>query len=101
MTSSFEGAFPFPPVGEGEPDVAPGTLSDLSRPRSSGAQAVTSFGFVVKSLLSSSLRKLRKGYRHFTPNQEYFLMTFFGFLVVGLYFLGKIAKRTRTGKFRR
>jgi hypothetical protein len=26
------------------------------------------------------------------PNEEYFLMTFFGFLVVGLYFLGKIAK---------
>jgi hypothetical protein len=30
------------------------------------------------------------------PNEEYFLMTFFGFLVVGLYFLGKIAKRART-----
>lgn len=29
------------------------------------------------------------------PNEEYFLMTFFGFLVVGLYFLGKIAKRSR------
>ena len=29
------------------------------------------------------------------PDEEYFLMTFFGFLVVGLYFLGKIAKRTR------
>ncbi len=29
------------------------------------------------------------------PNEEYFLMTFFGFLVVGLYFLGKIAKRRR------
>jgi hypothetical protein len=29
------------------------------------------------------------------PNEEYFLMTFFGFLVVGLYSLGKIAKRTR------
>jgi hypothetical protein len=29
------------------------------------------------------------------PGEEYFLMTFFGFLVVGLYFLGKIAKRTR------
>jgi hypothetical protein len=27
------------------------------------------------------------------PNEEYFLMTFFGFLVVGLYFLGKISKR--------
>jgi hypothetical protein len=30
------------------------------------------------------------------PNEEYFLMTFFGFFIVGLYFLGKIAKRTRT-----
>jgi hypothetical protein len=30
------------------------------------------------------------------PNEEYFLMTFFGFLVVGFYFLGKIAKRNRT-----
>jgi hypothetical protein len=30
------------------------------------------------------------------PDEEYFLMTFFGFLAVGLYFLGKIAKRTRT-----
>jgi hypothetical protein len=26
------------------------------------------------------------------PNEEYFLMTFFGFLMEGLYFLGKIAK---------
>lgn len=31
------------------------------------------------------------------PNEEYFLMTFFGFLVVGLYFLGKIA-RDSSGK---
>jgi len=30
------------------------------------------------------------------PNAEYFLMTFFGFLLVGLYFLGKIARRHRT-----
>ena len=30
------------------------------------------------------------------PNEEYFLMTFFGFLMVGLYFFGKIAKRRRT-----
>jgi hypothetical protein len=30
------------------------------------------------------------------PPNEYFLMTFFAFLVVGLYFLGKIAKRIRT-----
>jgi hypothetical protein len=30
------------------------------------------------------------------PNEEYLLMAFFGFLVVGLYFLGKIAKQTRT-----
>jgi hypothetical protein len=29
------------------------------------------------------------------PNEEYFPMTIFGFLVVGVYFLGKIAKRTR------
>jgi hypothetical protein len=29
------------------------------------------------------------------PNEEYFLMTFFGFLVVGLYFLGKMAKRMK------
>jgi hypothetical protein len=29
------------------------------------------------------------------PDEEYFLMTFFGFLVVGLYFLGKIAKRSQ------
>jgi hypothetical protein len=29
------------------------------------------------------------------PNDEYFLMTFFGFLLVGLYFLGRIAKRHR------
>jgi len=27
------------------------------------------------------------------PDAEYFLMTFFGFLMVGLYFLGKIARR--------
>jgi hypothetical protein len=27
------------------------------------------------------------------PGQEYFLMTFFGFLVVGLYFLGKVSRR--------
>jgi hypothetical protein len=27
------------------------------------------------------------------PDEEYFLMTFFGFLVVGLYFLGKISRR--------
>jgi hypothetical protein len=31
-----------------------------------------------------------------SPNEEYFLMTFFGFLVVGPYFLGKIAKRITT-----
>jgi hypothetical protein len=53
---------------------------------------VTSFGFVVNSLLSSSLRKLKKAYAHLGPNEEYFLMTFFGFLVVGLYFLGKLAR---------
>jgi len=29
------------------------------------------------------------------PDEEYFLMTFFGFLVVGLYFLGEVTKRTR------
>ena len=27
------------------------------------------------------------------PNEEYFLMTFLGFLLVGLYFVGKIARR--------
>jgi hypothetical protein len=27
------------------------------------------------------------------PDEEYFLMTFFGFLVLGLYFLGKIARK--------
>jgi len=27
------------------------------------------------------------------PNEEYFLITFFGFLVVGLYFLGVIMKK--------
>jgi hypothetical protein len=30
------------------------------------------------------------------PDEKYFLMTFFGFLVVGLYFLGKVTKRPRT-----
>jgi hypothetical protein len=30
------------------------------------------------------------------PGEEYFLITFFGFIVVGLYFMGRIAKRTRT-----
>jgi hypothetical protein len=30
------------------------------------------------------------------PDEEYFLMTLFGFLVIGLYFMGKIAKRART-----
>ena len=30
------------------------------------------------------------------PDEEYFLMTFFGFLVVGLFFLGKIARRIKT-----
>jgi hypothetical protein len=30
------------------------------------------------------------------PDEEYFMMTFFGFLVIGLYFMGKIAKRPRT-----
>src|SRR5208282_4215535 len=30
------------------------------------------------------------------PDEEYFLMTYFGFLVVGVYFLGKIGKRRRT-----
>jgi len=29
----------------------------------------------------------------FDMNEEYFLMTFFGFLVVRLYYLGKIARR--------
>jgi hypothetical protein len=29
------------------------------------------------------------------PNEEYFLMTFFGFLVVGLYFVGKISRRLK------
>ncbi len=27
------------------------------------------------------------------PNKEWFLMTFFGFLVLGLYFLGKIVRK--------
>lgn len=26
------------------------------------------------------------------PDEEYFLITFFGFLVVGLYFLGKVSR---------
>ena len=30
------------------------------------------------------------------PDEEYFLMTFFGFLVVGIYFLGKIARNHRS-----
>jgi nucleoid-associated protein YgaU len=30
------------------------------------------------------------------PNDEYFLMTFFGFVVFGLCFLGKITKRIGT-----
>ena len=30
------------------------------------------------------------------PDEEYFLMTFFGFLVVGLYFLGKISRRFKS-----
>ena len=29
------------------------------------------------------------------PNEEYFLMTFFGFLAIGLYFLGKISRRLK------
>jgi hypothetical protein len=29
------------------------------------------------------------------PNEEYFLMTFFGLLVVGLYFVGKITRGLR------
>ena len=29
------------------------------------------------------------------PDEEYFLMTFFGFLMVGLYFLRKISRMTR------
>lgn len=29
------------------------------------------------------------------PDEEYFLLTFFGFLIIGLCFLGKIARRTR------
>jgi hypothetical protein len=29
-------------------------------------------------------------------DEEYFLMTFFGFLIVGFYFLGKVARRIRT-----
>ena len=32
------------------------------------------------------------------PDEEYFLMTFFGFLVVGVYFLGKIGKHRRTSR---
>ena len=30
------------------------------------------------------------------PDEEYFLMTFFGFLMIGLYFLGKMARRPET-----
>ena len=29
------------------------------------------------------------------PNEQYFLMTFLSFLVVGLHFLGKVANRLR------
>ena len=29
------------------------------------------------------------------PNEEYFFVTFFGLLVVGIYFLGKIARHLR------
>jgi hypothetical protein len=29
------------------------------------------------------------------PNEEYFLMTFFGFLVVGTYFFGRVSRRLR------
>lgn len=32
------------------------------------------------------------------PDEEYFLMTFFGFLVVGIYFLGKIGKHHRASR---
>jgi hypothetical protein len=33
------------------------------------------------------------------PNEEYFPMAFFGFLVVGLYFLGKISRRKRQSHY--
>jgi hypothetical protein len=33
------------------------------------------------------------------PNEEYFLMTFFGFLIVGLYFLGVMMKSRRGSSY--
>lgn len=43
----------------------------------------------------SSMFQTYDNIMHLPPpsNEEYFLMTFFGFLLVGLYFLGKIARR--------
>jgi hypothetical protein len=32
------------------------------------------------------------------PDEAYFLMTFFGFLVVGLYFLGKVSRKLKRSR---
>jgi hypothetical protein len=48
----------------------------------------------------SSVFQTHDNVAHVPPplDEKYFLMTFFGFLVVWSYFLGKIARRTQTGR---
>jgi len=69
-----------------------GPLKLLSE--SGGANRTNQFG-VTNSWGVSSIFQTYDNVAHIPPppNEEYFLMTFFGFLLVGLYFLGKIAKR--------
>jgi hypothetical protein len=52
---------------------------------------------ITNSLGVSSIFQTYDNIAHIPPppDEEYFLMTFFGFLVVGFYFLGRIAQRTR------
>jgi hypothetical protein len=83
--------------GDTQPPAPPGYFGFYSLTFPMSVNGTYQFG-ITNSWGVSSVFQTYKNVTHIPspPNEEYFLMTFFGFLMVGLYFLGKIAKRTRT-----
>jgi hypothetical protein len=77
-----------------EPPSPPGYYGfyELSFPM--GVNGTYQFG-ITNSWGVSSVFQTYENVTHIPPppDEEYFLMTFFGFLVVGLYFLGKTSRR--------
>jgi hypothetical protein len=71
-------------------------LSSIPIVRSDERDRTYHFGITNSLGCKQRVPDLRQRHPDISPlNEEYFLMTFFGFLMVRLYF-GKISKRTRS-----